>query len=221
VVEASGYCEDSSESAQQQPYFPPPPTRPVAYTTGPLVPQQIFPPPPVHPSQSAPSPTTSPVGQQHAYPPPPVNAVPISPQLPSGQQQPTASWGPLFNQDGSPTNVFVTMMQEFFSFLDPTRTGYLTPEAYSKFLRDQCQPLEANICKWIFIWAPSAGLWTRHFLQLRIPNTWQYRVQGVCEPDCSHFRRRTQIKSRCSPQANLRHIRHRTRSSAKTREPDP
>jgi hypothetical protein len=61
-------------------------------------------------------------------------------------QNPFTVWTPLFNADSTPGPDFVTMMQQFFGCLDPSRTGYLTPEAYSSFMEVQGFPTVQIVC---------------------------------------------------------------------------
>jgi len=61
-----------------------------------------------------------------------------------------AKWEPLFENDGTPTPIFVALMSTVFSHLDPRHTGYLTPEIYSGFLDVQGVALEENVCKCSF-----------------------------------------------------------------------
>jgi hypothetical protein len=61
-------------------------------------------------------------------------------------QNPFTVWTPLFNADSTPGPDFVTMMQQFFGCLDPSRTGYLTPEAYSSFMEVQGFPTQQIVC---------------------------------------------------------------------------
>ncbi|KAJ7581176.1 hypothetical protein C8J56DRAFT_1057174 [Mycena floridula] len=51
-------------------------------------------------------------------------------------------WGPFFQPDMTPNPAFIAMMDAIFRYLDSTSnggplTGYLSPEAYSRFLDDQ------------------------------------------------------------------------------------
>jgi hypothetical protein len=67
-----------------------------------------------------------------------------------GQNQPPISgggWTPLYSYDGTPTPIFMTMMQQLFACLDPQRTGYVGPEMYSSFLEAQGVPPQHNICR--------------------------------------------------------------------------
>lgn len=72
---------------------------------------------------------------------------------PTGRQAPVTghntappAWGPLYNPDSTPTPLFVSVIEQIFSRLDLSRTGYLTPEAYSAFQDAQgCAP-NLNIC---------------------------------------------------------------------------
>lgn len=73
----------------------------------------------------------------------PPSYTPQASNPPNGQN---GSWTPLFNPDSSPAPIFVTMMQQIFSRLDPSRTGYLSPEAYSSFMEAQGYPAQQNIC---------------------------------------------------------------------------
>ncbi|KKK21645.1 hypothetical protein ARAM_005249 [Aspergillus rambellii] len=62
------------------------------------------------------------------------------------QHQPTG-WTSLFNEDMTPTPCFVRLIEELFHRLDPPRTGFISPEAYSEYL-DACgAPPNHNIWK--------------------------------------------------------------------------
>lgn len=142
LIPQSGYAVQSSGQQPSYSQLPVGSPLPTAHTQSP---QPTYPPPPP------------------AYPPPPTAYPTPSPQ-PHGYQQPGAQgqyagaqpaqaqaafsgWPALFTSDGAPTTCFTTLMQELFSRLDPSRTGRLTPEAYSQFLDAQGQPLAANSCE--------------------------------------------------------------------------
>ncbi|KAJ6520716.1 hypothetical protein DFH09DRAFT_1193920 [Mycena vulgaris] len=78
--------------------------------------------------------TMPPRNEQPAYVPPPHAAPPPAAPPPAA---PPNAWGSFFLDDMSPTPVFVHLMTAFFTYLDTGRTGYLVPEAYSRFLSDQ------------------------------------------------------------------------------------
>ncbi|KAJ7121673.1 hypothetical protein C8R44DRAFT_736451 [Mycena epipterygia] len=48
-----------------------------------------------------------------------------------------SGWGPFFQEDMSPTAVFIQLMDAIFTYLDRGGTGYLVPESYSRFLINQ------------------------------------------------------------------------------------
>lgn len=57
------------------------------------------------------------------------------------------AWGPLFDDYMNVTAVGDVFFNTIFTFLDPSYTGYLTPEAYSRFLDDQGYLLHENVWK--------------------------------------------------------------------------
>jgi len=57
-----------------------------------------------------------------------------------------ANWVPLFEDDSTPTPIFVALMSTIFSYLDPEHTGYLSPEKYSEFLNVQGYEVAINLC---------------------------------------------------------------------------
>ncbi len=63
------------------------------------------------------------------------------------------AWGPLFDDYMEVTAVGDLFFNAIFTYLDPSYTGYLTPEAYSHFLDDQGYLLHENVCKYFsFFW---------------------------------------------------------------------
>ncbi|CZR68646.1 uncharacterized protein PAC_18545 [Phialocephala subalpina] len=76
----------------------------------------------------------------------PPSYAPKASNPPNGQNGP---WTPLFNPDSSPAPIFVAMMQQIFSYLDPSLTGSLTPEAYSPFMEAQGYSAQQNIFEYI------------------------------------------------------------------------
>ncbi|RDB17242.1 hypothetical protein Hypma_001767 [Hypsizygus marmoreus] len=75
--------------------------------------------------------------QTNRGPPPPLpprarNSIGSSnPATPVGSQ-----WQPFFAPDMSPTATFVTLLNDIFTFLDPTNNGNFVPETFSRFLDD-------------------------------------------------------------------------------------
>ena len=56
------------------------------------------------------------------------------------------NWEALFEEDATPTPIFIALMSTIFSLLDPEHTGFLSPERYSEFLEIQgC--MESNVCR--------------------------------------------------------------------------
>ncbi|KAF9468321.1 hypothetical protein BDZ94DRAFT_1232380 [Collybia nuda] len=49
---------------------------------------------------------------------------------------PDQRWQPFFLPDMTPTTTFTTLLNDIFSHLDSSNSGYLVPEAYSRFLDD-------------------------------------------------------------------------------------
>jgi hypothetical protein len=72
----------------------------------------------------------------------------------SNAQYPSTSWGAFFNLDMSPTPTLTGMMDAIFTALDPSRSGYLTPEVFSRFQDDLGYPTSENICKSTQRYAP-------------------------------------------------------------------
>jgi hypothetical protein len=56
-------------------------------------------------------------------------------------------WTQLYNLDHTPTQIFVTAIQQIFGCLDSGRTGYVSPEAYSSFQDALGCPKQQNICR--------------------------------------------------------------------------
>jgi hypothetical protein len=52
----------------------------------------------------------------------------------------------LFYTNGRPTPAFEAITREFFTILDPQRTGYITPEVLSSFLDASGFKTEDNVC---------------------------------------------------------------------------
>jgi hypothetical protein len=60
---------------------------------------------------------------------------------------PTDGWGPFFDADLNPSPAYTALMSTIFGYLDSARTGFLPPEAYSRFADDMGYPTHENICK--------------------------------------------------------------------------
>lgn len=74
----------------------------------------------------------------------PTNAPPYHTPSPAVTEQ---RWQLFFYADMSPTPTFVTLLNDIFTYLDTSNSGYLIPEAYSRFEDDMgCLPHE-NTCK--------------------------------------------------------------------------
>jgi hypothetical protein len=112
------------------------------------------------PSSSGPSRQYSSGHDQNSVPPPDIAGYPASsrgpPPLPP-RPRPNARvaddtpvsefrWQPFFLADMSPTPTFVTLSNDIFAYLDPSNSGFLTPEAYSRFLDDQDYLPHENVC---------------------------------------------------------------------------
>lgn len=74
------------------------------------------PPPPPYPGNDAVAVST---------PPPITNAVP-----------PSSGWQPFFLPDMTPSSTYTTLMNDIFSYLDPSDSGHLLPETFSRYLND-------------------------------------------------------------------------------------
>ncbi|KAJ7164163.1 hypothetical protein C8R46DRAFT_1278205 [Mycena filopes] len=75
----------------------------------------------------------------------PQTAAPKLPATPPPPPPPPTAWGPFFNQDMTPTPVFMQFMDSIFTYLDTQRTNTLTPEVYSRFLINQGYVGQQNI----------------------------------------------------------------------------
>ncbi|KAF8212770.1 hypothetical protein K438DRAFT_1957377 [Mycena galopus ATCC 62051] len=71
----------------------------------------------------------------------------MAPASVSPQSSMTSGWGPFFAEDMSPSPAFMKLMSSILAYLDTDRTGYLVPEAYSRFLDDQAYAGEGNVWK--------------------------------------------------------------------------
>ncbi|KAJ7347192.1 hypothetical protein DFH08DRAFT_1001873 [Mycena albidolilacea] len=60
---------------------------------------------------------------------------------------PSDGWGLFFDVDLNPSPAYSALMAAIFGNLDSARTGFLAPEAYSRFMDDMCYPLAENIWK--------------------------------------------------------------------------
>ncbi|KAF8189170.1 hypothetical protein K438DRAFT_1833076 [Mycena galopus ATCC 62051] len=79
---------------------------------------------------------SAPRDEAYSSPPPSYSTTPGEGRAPAPAQIPTG-WGPFFAEDMSPTPVFLYLIDAIFKYLDMGRSGYLIPEAYSRFLVDQ------------------------------------------------------------------------------------
>ncbi|KAF8968396.1 hypothetical protein BDZ97DRAFT_433192 [Flammula alnicola] len=75
---------------------------------------------------------------QNGPPPlPPRRASVLGPiSTPPLADQGGAGWQPFFFPDMTPSPTFVTLMNDIFTYLDPTNNGNLVPETFSRFLDD-------------------------------------------------------------------------------------
>jgi hypothetical protein len=55
-------------------------------------------------------------------------------------------WQPFYHPDQSPTPTFITLLDDIFTYLDPSNLGYLIPETYTRFLDDMAVPLKDHPC---------------------------------------------------------------------------
>jgi hypothetical protein len=55
-------------------------------------------------------------------------------------------WQPLYHPDQSPTPTFMTLLDDIFTYLDPSNLEYLIPETYTRFLDDMAVPLKDHPC---------------------------------------------------------------------------
>lgn len=131
---------------------PPPPletSRPVldlraATSPPPVHPKRasIAPPLPVRPTAST---LASVAVSTHIMPPRDAGSPP--PQgRPQSQTQQAGGWGTFFTDNMDPTPVFTQLLDTIFVYLDTGRSGYLVPEAYSRFLVDQGYVGQENTC---------------------------------------------------------------------------
>ncbi|KAJ7692236.1 hypothetical protein B0H17DRAFT_1200575 [Mycena rosella] len=70
-------------------------------------------------------------------------AVPIHEGAPTA----TDGWQRFFHQDMSPTPTFTGLMDAIFTYLDPSNTGCLMPETFSRLLDDMGNPTHENAWK--------------------------------------------------------------------------
>ncbi|KAF9467470.1 hypothetical protein BDZ94DRAFT_1040999 [Collybia nuda] len=93
-----------------------------------------------------PTPAQGPQNDNHNPPPPlPPRSVPTNPPYPHtpGPAPIEQPWQIFVHADMSPTPVCVTLLNDIFTYLDPSNTGYLRPEVYSRFEDDMgCLPHE-------------------------------------------------------------------------------
>ena len=84
-------------------------------------------------------------GNNHAPPP-------LPPRTGSTSTSPNSSrWKLFFYPDMNPTPTFTTLLGDIFSRLDPTNSGYLVPEVYSRFLDDLDYLPHENACTYLLI----------------------------------------------------------------------
>ncbi|KAJ6511739.1 hypothetical protein DFH09DRAFT_1374398 [Mycena vulgaris] len=83
--------------------------------------------------------------------------------------EPVRGWGPFFAEDMSPTPLFSQLMETIFTYLDTSRTGYLTPETYSRFLVNQGYVGSDNIWNANLIAARTTTLGIDYILHTRAP----------------------------------------------------
>jgi hypothetical protein len=55
-------------------------------------------------------------------------------------------WQPFYHPDQSPTPAFITLLDDIFTYLDPSNLGYLVPETYSCFIDDMEATPNYNQC---------------------------------------------------------------------------
>ena len=77
--------------------------------------------------------------------PPPLPSRPSNPQ-PSNSPGSGSAWQPWFHPDSSPTDAYTTLMNDIFTYLDPTNVGNLVPETLSGFLDDMGYLAHDNAC---------------------------------------------------------------------------
>jgi hypothetical protein len=56
-------------------------------------------------------------------------------------------WQPFFQNDMSPTPLFLTLMNDIFTYLDPANNGNLEPEALTRLMDDMGQPASDDAWK--------------------------------------------------------------------------
>lgn len=79
--------------------------------------------------------------------PPPLPSRPSNTQrAPNSAGGGSAGWQPWFHPDSSPTDAYITLMNDIFTHLDPTNVGNLVPETFSGFLDDLGYLTHENAC---------------------------------------------------------------------------
>ncbi|KAJ7151775.1 hypothetical protein C8R43DRAFT_1235815 [Mycena crocata] len=90
-------------------------------------------------------------GNETAPPPavvaPPASAGGTAFSQHAGPASPSGGWSPFFYGDMNPTPIFTGLMDVIFTHLDPSGSGYLTPEVFSQLLDDMGYTLQENAWK--------------------------------------------------------------------------
>ncbi|KAK0208027.1 hypothetical protein DFS33DRAFT_1300795 [Desarmillaria ectypa] len=118
---------------------------PTSSSLPPLLPrrQSSGPPPPLPPRSNS---GNSASGRPSTVPPSP-RIPPTNPPNVYADRSEMLAWGPLFDGYMDVTAVGDSFFNAIFTYLDPSYTGYLTPEVYSRFLDDQGYLLHENVWK--------------------------------------------------------------------------
>lgn len=97
--------------------------------------------------QSQPPGFPSPHERGQPPPTPLQNGSVSSPGFSSAQVNPgSLNWQPFFFPDMSASPTYITLLNDIFTHLDPSNTGALVPETFSRFLDDMGYPPHENAC---------------------------------------------------------------------------
>ncbi|KAF9484867.1 hypothetical protein BDN70DRAFT_871837 [Pholiota conissans] len=116
---------------------PVPSANTIVYATPPLPPARSPPPPGYQANSRGPPPPLPPrlPSSLTASRPGPASPPPTTPAA-SNNANASTGWQPFFYPDSAPTPFFVQIINDIFTYLDPSNTGNLLPETFSRFLDD-------------------------------------------------------------------------------------